>query len=67
MRDFTELQRAWFKDRDGVPEGINNHKELVKACEHNPESRVTGVTNRDYCPRCGKVLGQTLTQYKYNE
>jgi len=63
MRDFTTLQRDWFQD--GLPEGVENSQELVEACEHDPEPKVTGVTQREYCPRCGKVLDKTLIEYKY--
>ena len=63
MRDFTTLQKDWFQD--GIPEGIENSQELVKACEHEPKPKVTGVTQREYCPRCGKVLDETLMEYKY--
>ena len=65
MRDFTTLQRDWFQDLDGLPEGVENSQELVEACEHDPEPYVTGVTQREYCPRCGKVLDETLMEYKY--
>jgi len=63
MRDFTTLQRDWFQD--GLPAGVENSQELVEACEHDPEPKVTGVTQREYCPRCGKVLDETLMEYKY--
>jgi len=64
---YTTLQREWFEAHEGVPDSVDSSQELVSQCAHKPEAVVTGVTNREFCPRCGKVLGQTLTQYKYNE
>jgi len=66
MSKYTELQTEWFVDHEGVPSGVDSSEELIEQCDHKPEAEVTGVTGREFCPRCGKVLGETITQYKFD-
>ena len=65
MRDFSKLQRDFMEAHEGLPDGVETAQELVARCEHKPEAKVTGVTGRRFCPRCGKVLDETLSEYKY--
>jgi len=65
MSKYTKLQTEWFVDHEGIPDSVDTPQELVAQCEHKPETYSTGLTGREFCPRCGKVFGPTLSEYKY--
>ena len=65
-RNLNPVQQEWV-DSHGttIPDDVDDAQDFVSACEHDPEPYVMGVTQREYCPRCGKVLDETLMEYKY--
>ena len=65
-RNLNSVQQKWV-DSHGttIPDDVDDAQDFVSACEHDPKPKVTGITQREYCPRCGKVLDETLMEYKY--
>jgi len=67
MRGLSPLQQEWVEEHEpDIPEDVDSINDFVEWCDHNPKPRKTGVTDRDYCPICGKVLDQSLSEYKYD-